>query len=93
MKIYRRHYCGSAHRYYRTAAACIWRKALWISGDGPYALLAWCGDLTISLHPTRARAEATMIGLADKACGSRCYNEHELIILTPAVLTREGGRS
>src|SRR5919198_1244890 len=57
LTVYRRHYCGAKHRTYRTLAQCIWKRAEWIDGEGPYAVLAKCRKLTVTLHETVEGAE------------------------------------
>ena len=42
---------------YTELAKKKWRKAVWVTGHGPYALLAHCRDLTITLHNTIEKAE------------------------------------
>lgn len=90
MKTYRRHRCAKTHRTPRTLATCMFPRALWIMGDGPYALLAWCGQLTVTLHPTRERAEAAQHLLDKTGCGGRCTNRHEVVALD--LLCQEDGR-
>jgi len=40
-------------------ARCVWKRAAWVDGDGPYALLAHCRVLTLTLRPAEAEAEAS----------------------------------
>jgi hypothetical protein len=72
--------CGRNHRSYETVAECLWPKATWISGEGPYAVLAHCNELlTVSLHPDEAIAEES-IGVLDQfGCGYACGRRHEII--------------
>lgn len=86
MKTYRYHYCESTHRSYRTTAKCLWPRADWITGDGPYATLARCrpGVLTVELHPDLPTAERAMRIMASSGCGGACRlaaGRHELIRL------------
>ena len=89
MKTYRRHRCERNHRAYYTAAKCIWRKAHWITGDGPYACLSWCPSgpwpvsLTVTLWQTEEQARAAKKLIDDEACSGRCVNNHELVRLVP----------
>jgi len=90
VKIYRRHYCERRHRTYRTLAKCLWPRALWIVGEGPYATLAWCPrGLTVELHRTREAAEEAKACIDVTGCGGLCQGRHEIIILARTV----GGRS
>ena len=79
MKIYRRHYCTRQHRTDKTLARCIWPKAEWIAGDGPYASVAYCRVLTVELHATADAAREALRIIDGHACGGRCYGRHELI--------------
>jgi hypothetical protein len=83
MKVYSRHYCRRRHRSYRTAAACIWKRAAWIAGDGPYASVSYCGVLTVALYPTADEALAAKRFIDRLACGHRCRREsgHEVVHL------------
>lgn len=79
MKTYRQHPCDRRHRSYRTTAACMFKRAAWISGEGPYALLAWCGTLTVTLHESETAARGTLTALNRTACGHRCSARHEVV--------------
>jgi hypothetical protein len=78
-KIYRQHNCTSRHRTYRKTAECIWRRAEWITGEGPYACLAHCRVLTVQLYKSAEAAEAAKVTIDDTACGGMCRGEHEII--------------
>jgi hypothetical protein len=44
---------------YKNKAKRKWgRRAAWIQGDGPFAVLAHCRQLTVSLWKTMPEAEA-----------------------------------
>lgn len=81
MKTYRRHYCERTHRTYRTTAKCLWPRAYWITGDGPYATLAWCRVLTIELHDDWPTAVSAMRVMGGTGCGGACGNRHEMVYL------------
>jgi hypothetical protein len=83
MKVYRLHYCHRNHRNYRTLARCLWPRAEWIAGDGPYATLARCRVLTVELHTTEDTARKSLARIDGTGCGGRCYGDHELIVLLP----------
>ena len=83
MKVYRRHYCTRNHRNHYTLARCIWSRAEWIAGDGPYATVAHCRVLTVELHQTREAAAKALEVIDQFACGGRCHGDHELILLQP----------
>ncbi len=69
--------CGRQRRIWRALAWCRWPRACWIVGKGPLALLAWCGELTITLWPLaeRDRAEQAKQAIDNLACGGRCRRE------------------
>lgn len=84
MKTYRRHYCGRTHRSYRTLARCLWPRAVWVCGTGPYATAARCRVLTVQLHPTLEAAQAAKRVIDSSGCGGKCPctgRGHELIRL------------
>lgn len=61
-----------------------WPEAEWIDGNGQYALLAHCGDLTITLWPTMQEAEKSKRSIDETGCGHDCYEDgydHEIITL------------
>jgi hypothetical protein len=80
-KLYRSHNCTANHRTHRAMAKCIWKRAEWITGDGPYALLAHCRVLTVTLHQRPETAEAGRQTIDETACGGACYGKHEIIQL------------
>lgn len=65
-----------------------WGKgAVWISGRGCFALLAYCRDLSVSLHETRADAEADKAAIDEMGCGGRCpipdrWRNHRIVDLS-----------
>ena len=66
---------------YGTQALRKWRKAEWIEGDGPFALLAHCDVLTISLHMTIESALKSKKFIDETGCGHACTGNHEIINL------------
>ena len=80
-KIYRRHNCDRKHRTFQTLAKCVWPKAYWTTGEGPFALLAWCGDLTVTLWSTAEEVEQQKVVIDKTACGHACTRRHEIIKL------------
>lgn len=79
VKTYQHCYCDKTHRSYATKAKCLWKRAYWITGDGPYAVLAWCRVLTVTLHNTADDAQAAKRWIDETACGGRCHRSHEII--------------
>jgi len=56
-----------------------WRRARWIDGNGPFALLAHCDVLTVTLHATVEEAEKDKATIKRTGCGARCLNSHEIV--------------
>lgn len=81
--IYRRHNCTRTHRGYRTFAKCIWPRAAWISGTGPYAVVAYCRDITVTLHADIDAAQFALDTIDGGGCGGRCGRRHKLVRLEP----------
>lgn len=79
--IYRRHNCIRQHRTFRTFARCIWPRAVWIAGNGPYAVVAYCGVTTITLHADPDAAQEALATIDATGCGGRCSRHHKLIRL------------
>jgi hypothetical protein len=71
--------CGKQHRSYWTLAKCLWPRAIWDGGNGPYALLAHCDVLTVSLHKTLESALDSKRQIDWTACGGRCRRDHEIV--------------
>lgn len=73
------------NKSWRTEAKKRWGKeAAWITGNGQFALLAWCRVLTVTLWSTRAEAEAQKEVIDRTACGGGCFGSsaHEIIDLS-----------
>lgn len=58
------------------------KKAEWIQGDGPFAVLAHCRVLTVTLHATKGEADDSKAFIDRLACGGLCTRNHEIIDLT-----------
>lgn len=58
-----------------------WPQALWIDGDGCFALLAHCKVLTISLHTRMSNARKWKSMIDSTGCGGGCQRDHEIINL------------
>lgn len=81
VKTYRQHRCSAHHRTHRTAARCIFRRAAWILGDGPFAVIAWCNVPTISLHSNPDAARGALETVNATGCGGRCQHRHDLVLI------------
>ncbi len=67
----------------RALAKRRWPTATWIDGDGPYALLAHCDTLTITLWPNLDQANRAKRTIDRRACGHACHRNHQIIPLKP----------
>ncbi|MGO1385741.1 MAG: hypothetical protein ACTHU1_13275 [Arachnia sp.] len=81
MKTYRNHNCTARHRSHRTAARCMIPRSAWILGTGPFAVIAWCGVPTITLHSNPDEARAALETVDATGCGGRCQRRHELVLI------------
>lgn len=81
MKTYRRHNCTRHHRSHNTLAKCIWPHAIWITGEGPYALLARCRTLTVTLYADPESSRTAQHGIDRSGCSGGCSRNHETIHL------------
>ncbi len=77
--IYKRHRCERQHRTARTFMKCAIPRAVWIQGEGEYALIAWCRVPSVMLYPTRGPAEAAKGQIDQSACGHGCTGKHEIV--------------
>lgn len=77
--VYRRHNCTKKHRTARTFMKCAIRRAVWIWGEGEYALIAWCGVPTVMLHETREQAEWSEEQIDRYGCGHECDGRHIIV--------------
>jgi hypothetical protein len=75
------HRCQSTHRTLNKYARCVWPNAIWVHGEGRYALLAHCAVLTVSLHARLEDAEKWKTIIDTSLCGGRCYRDHEIVQL------------
>ena len=92
-KLYRRHNCTRRHGTYHVAAKCIWPRAVWIIGEGRFALLAWCRVLTVTLHDNPTSAEEAKALIDHTACGGMCSRRHEIVEITDTARGHEHGES
>lgn len=69
--------CKVAHRKYEVMAKCLWPRAVWVTGDGKYALVAYCGQVSVTLWGTHPKALSEMEGL--RLCGHACTGNHRVI--------------
>ena len=74
---------GSASVDYRKIAQRKWgRNAEWISGKGPFAVLARCRTLTVTLWTSMEEAQLAKKLIDQCGCGGMCTGDHEIINLS-----------
>ena len=61
------------------------RKACWIHGEGPWALLAHCRVLSVSLWETEAEVLEQKDIIDRTACGGKCIGNHEILNLDDVI--------
>jgi hypothetical protein len=65
---------------WQAEAKKLWgNEAAWIDGDGPFALLARCRTLTVTLWGTRDEAERQKSIIDGTGCGDACNRAHEIV--------------
>lgn len=69
---------------YPKAAQRIW-KPVWIVGDGPVALVAFCKHTTVTLWPDRDHADRSREFIDRFGCGGGCYRDHAIVDLLAVV--------
>lgn len=85
MKTYRRHRCERNHRTRKTLTKCMFPRAVWILGNGPIALIAWCRRPSITLWKDHAEALGSKSFIDRTGCGGGCTGRHEIVrIADPA---------
>ncbi|MET7639348.1 hypothetical protein [Streptomyces sp. NPDC005438] len=88
-KRYRQHHCTRAHRTYNALAKCMWPRAVWVCGEGPYATVSRCPSggrrnaLTVALWSTHEAALSAKKIIDDSMCGGSCWGArgHEIVQL------------
>lgn len=76
------HRCHRRHRTHQTLAECCWPHAAWVVGDGPYAVLAHCDMLSITLHDTPEAGRVALARVDELRCCRKCDGRHELVVLS-----------
>jgi hypothetical protein len=75
------HRCRKSHRTNRRLASCVRREAAWIIGTGPFALVARCGGVTVTLWKSMEAATESREFIDRLGCGHACHGDHEIIQL------------
>lgn len=79
MKTYRNHKCTRHHRNGRTFIRCAIPRPAWIRGEGEIALIAWCGQPSITLWNNEAEATDALDQINDWGCGHKCSRRHDIV--------------
>lgn len=67
----------------RDFARMLGDDAAWVTGAGPYLVLAYCRQLTITRHQTLERAVKAKQGIDGSGCGSNCVGVHVIAFSDP----------
>jgi hypothetical protein len=79
VKVYRRHNCTARHRTFKRFVECAIPRAVWVEGEGPYAVISWCNVPAVTLWPTAEKARNVLDSLA--MCGHHCTGNHEVVVI------------
>lgn len=79
------HGCGRTHHGYQSLAECCWPDAAYVTGDGPYALVATCEMVSVALYDSESEARRRRSRLDTVGCGRGCERHHDLFDLAQAV--------
>jgi hypothetical protein len=85
MELHLDHGCGRTHHGWASLAECWWPDAAFVTGDGPHALVARCGMVSVALHESAAEARARGRRLDSVGCGRGCRRDHEVVDLAQPV--------
>lgn len=72
----------------RRVAGRHWPDAAWIVGTGRYAVVAYCGVTTVTLHAAVDAALAAVEAIDRTGCGHACHRAHVVIDLQAGRLRR-----
>jgi hypothetical protein len=61
----------------------LWKRAAWIHGDGPIAVIAYCNVTTVTLHSDPEVARHSVDFIDEHGCGGNCYRHHRVVDLGP----------
>jgi hypothetical protein len=81
VKVIAAHHCGRHHRTFTALANCMLPRACWIVGDGPFAVIAWCGSTSVRLYSDLEAAVRARSSIDASGCGGRCVGHHEVVRL------------
>jgi len=75
------HGCGRTHHCWQAVAECTWPDAAFVTGDGPFALVARCDMVSIALYETAHEVQRRWKRMDTIGCGRRCEHRHEVVVL------------
>ena len=78
------HGCGRTHHGYQSLAECRWPEAAFVTGDGPWALIAKCDMVSVALYESREEARRRRKRLDTVGCGRTCDGLHDVVDLAQA---------
>lgn len=81
MKTYKNHQCSQSHRTPRTFMRCAVPRAAWVSGQGRYAVIAWCRVPTVTLWRTPEEAQRARRQIDSTGCGGGCSRRHDTVLV------------
>jgi hypothetical protein len=67
---------------FKEKARAVWPEALWVYGDGPYALVSRCEGVTVILTTSLESAQKRRANIDRLGCGGQCRGKHEVVKLT-----------
>lgn len=68
MRTYRNHNCSTTHADLRSFVRCAVPGVEWVTGQGSFAVIAWCKPVTVTLYETEPDALAGVYELGDRGC-------------------------
>ena len=77
--IWSHHRCDRRHRSEATFIKCAIPKLEWVSGSGPYAVVAWCRVPTVTLWESYSEALRAKHAIDWRACGGKCSRKHQIV--------------
>lgn len=75
------HGCGRTHHCWQSLAECTWPEAAFVTGEGPFALVARCGMVSVALYATAAEARRRWKRMDTVGCGRGCVHHHDVVHL------------
>jgi hypothetical protein len=78
--------CGQQHRTWFAVAECLYKRSLWVRGNGPFATVSSCAPgISVLLHNTEDEARKALALIDELSCGGSCHKAHRLVDLRDAL--------